>query len=53
MSDLRITGVSSKLNNELKAIAKNHDVTLSAFLKPKLIELRDSFPERMRKYDKD
>lgn len=53
MSDIRITGVSEKLNQELKAIAKNHDTTLSAFLKPKLIELRNSYPEKMRKYDND
>lgn len=51
--EIRIPGVSSQLKTELTNIAKNIGVPLASFLKPKLKEISDSFPENMKvkKYD--
>ncbi len=47
---IKIKSVSPSLKNELKSIAKNLDVDLSSFLKPKLREIANSYPMEMRKY---
>ncbi len=46
--ELRVRGVSDKIRNDLINIAKNHGTTLSDFLKPKLREIADSYPEKMK-----
>lgn len=45
--ELRLRGVKS-LKAELKVIAKNSGVSLSAYLKPKLREIINACPESMR-----
>lgn len=47
-SEIRLEGVPSKTKNELKNIAKNLGVTLNGFLKPKLKEIADSYPEELK-----
>lgn len=46
--ELRIQGVSTKTHNELKNIADNVGVNLSELLRPKLREIIESYPEKMR-----
>jgi hypothetical protein len=49
--ELRLTGVSEKTKQELYFIYRNSnvDINFNSFWKQKLGELKDSFPERMRK----
>lgn len=49
LPEIRIKGVSPDLHKDLIAIAKNESVSLSDLLKPKLREIRDTYPEYMRK----
>lgn len=53
-NEVRITGVNEKLKEELGYISKNlgHS-TFNSFLKVKLREIRDSYPENMRTKPKD
>lgn len=51
--EVRIRGVSPKLIEELNNIADNVGTTLSAILKPKLREIANGFPEKMREPLKD
>lgn len=46
---IKITHVSPKVHEEIKNIADNVGVSVSSFLKPKLREIADSYPEKMRK----
>lgn len=48
-NEVRIYGVSEELKNDLIAIAENTGITLTALLKPKLREIRDSYPSNLRK----
>ena len=50
---LAVYGVNSSVHEELKNISKNLGIDLSALIKPKLRELRDSYPEALRKFNKD
>lgn len=47
-NEIRITGVPEQIKSDLKNIAKNQGVNLGQLLKPKLREIRDSYPEHMR-----
>lgn len=47
--EVRVRGVSESLINDLNNISKNTGVSISDLLKPKLHEIRDSFPERLRR----
>jgi len=47
--EVRVRGVSLQLAEELNNIADNIGITLTAFLKPKLREIANSYPEKMRK----
>jgi hypothetical protein len=47
-NEIRITGVPEQIKEDLKNIAKNSGVDLGQLLKPKLREIRDSYPEYMR-----
>jgi len=47
-NEIRITSVPPKIKEDLKNIAKNEGISLAHLLKPKLREIRDSYPERMR-----
>jgi len=49
LPEIRITGVSPEVHRDLIAISKNEAVNLSDLLKPKLREIRDSYPDYMRK----
>ena len=46
--EIRVTGVSSKLNEELQNIAGNIGITKNSFLKMKLREISNSYPEKMK-----
>lgn len=46
--EIRVRGVSETLKQELLNIARNQGIKLSDFLKPKLREIRDSFPKELR-----
>ncbi len=46
---LKTTGVPVKLKDLLKTIAKNKEITLSAFVRPALRELCESQPEYLKK----
>lgn len=48
MADIKITNVPPDVAKELKNIADNEGVPFSSFLKPKLREIRDSYPKDMR-----
>jgi hypothetical protein len=48
LEELRITGVNPKLKDELNNIAANQGINLTSFLKPKLREIADSYPEKMK-----
>lgn len=52
-SEIRITNVPRRLYSDLSNIASNAGVNLSAFLKLKLRELADSFPQEVRSKKKD
>ena len=43
-----IKNVNPDLKRELENISGNQGIPLSSFLKPKLREIRDSFPPEMR-----
>lgn len=47
-NEIRIYGVSKQLKEDLQAIAKNTGVTLAGLLKPKIREIIDAYPERMK-----
>ncbi len=47
---IKIKSVSPSLKDELAAIAKNQDLDLSSFLKPKLREIANSYPMEVRKW---
>lgn len=46
--EIRITGVGKELHSDLNNIADHLGIPLVSMLKPKLREIRDSFPEEMR-----
>lgn len=46
--EFRITGVSEKMKREAFNIADNIGITTSAFLKQKIREIIDSYPEHMK-----
>lgn len=52
MNEIRITGVSESIKEDLSTIAKDMGVTLSGYLKPKLREIADDYytknPQRKR-----
>jgi len=48
MQSIEISNVSPEVKRDLTNIAKNEGVSLAQFLKPKLREIRDSYPEKMR-----
>jgi hypothetical protein len=48
VSEVRVRGVSKKTNQDLINIAKRAGVKLNDFLKMKLTEIRDSYPEEKR-----
>ena len=48
-NEIRITNVPLDVKNDLENIAGNIGVTLSAMLKPKLREIRDSYSDKMKK----
>ena len=50
---LAVYGVNPTVHSDLKNISKNLGIDLSALIKPKLRELRDSYPEPMRKLRED
>jgi hypothetical protein len=47
--ELRLRGVSKEVKEDLINIAKNSGLTLSALLKPRLRDIRDSYPENLRR----
>ncbi len=51
--ELRVMGVSPKTKIEINNIAKNFNMTTSSFLKQKLREIVDSYPERLRQAPTD
>lgn len=51
--ELRIQGVSATTHDQLKNIAKNSGVTISAFLRPKLKDILNSYPDRMKQPPSD
>jgi hypothetical protein len=53
LKEIRIENVSAEVVQDLKNVAKNYGTTLSALLKPKLREIRDSYPEKDRRISKD
>jgi|GEM_PF-1551016 len=48
-TEVRTRGVSPRVAMELHNICKNLGVSVSDFLKPKLREIVDSYPEHMKK----
>jgi len=48
-----VKNIRPEVKNELVAIAKNEGLTLSAFLKPHLRKIRDSYPLNMRAIQED
>lgn len=48
-NEIRITNVPSDIKNDLENIAGNMGISLSAMLKPKLREIRDSYSDKMKK----
>jgi len=46
--ELRITGVPANKAQEIKNIAANLGVKMSDFLKPKIAEIANSYPEHMK-----
>lgn len=50
---LFIPNMPDKLKEDLISISKNMGITLSQFLKMKLREIRDSYPEHMRTFRED
>jgi hypothetical protein len=48
-SEIRICNVAHDLHNDLQNIAKNSGITLQQFLKPKLRDIANSYPEAMKK----
>lgn len=51
--ELRINVGSPKTRRDLINIAKNFNVTLSEFLRPKLREIADSYPDRLKQAPTD
>lgn len=51
--EIRVRGVSPKLVTELNNIANNIGISLTQMLKPKLREISDSYPEKMKEPLKD
>ena len=47
-NEIRITGVPEQIKEDLKNIAFNTGVDLGQLLKPRLREIRDSYPEYLR-----
>lgn len=47
--EIRLTNVPQDLKSDLKNIAANTGMTLTQMLKPVLRQVRDSYPEDMRK----
>ena len=52
-NDFVITQLPDELRNDLKNIAANNGIPLSTMLKPHLRDIRDSYPEHLRKPKKD
>jgi hypothetical protein len=47
-SEIRLKGVSNQLKHDLTNISKNTGLTLSGFVKSKLREIAESYPDRMK-----
>ena len=45
---IKVRGVPGKLKNQLKTIAENKGITLSAFVRPALRKLVESQPEHLK-----
>ena len=45
---IKVKGVPEDIYNDLMNIAKNNGTPLSAILRPKLREIRDSYPPHLR-----
>jgi hypothetical protein len=48
LPEIRVKGVSVKTHNELQNIAENNGVSLSNFLRPKLTEIANGYPDHMK-----
>jgi predicted DNA-binding protein len=46
--ELRLRRISPTLKKDLKNIAKNTGITMASFIKSKLREIVDSYPEQMK-----
>lgn len=46
--ELRIRGVSNKLKQEIRNLARYHGITECQFLRQQLTKLADAFPEHMK-----
>lgn len=53
LPEIRVRGVSPQLHDDLINISRNEGRSLSDILKPKLREVADSYPERMKQPPKD
>ena len=51
--EIRIRYVSKKIITDLSNIADNIGVSVANFLKPKLREIADSYPDKMKEPKKD
>jgi hypothetical protein len=51
--EIRIRGVSKKTKEELMNIAKNFNMTLSNFMRPKLKEIADSYSDKHKQAPTD
>jgi hypothetical protein len=49
LKPLRIEGVHDDLHEELKNIASHCGVTISNFMRPKLRDISNSYPDHMKK----
>lgn len=47
-NEIRCRGISPILEEQLNNIAGNLGITLTQFLKPKLREIADSYPDKMK-----
>lgn len=47
-NEIRLRGVSEKLIEDLSNISKNLGITISQMLKPKIREIVESYPEKMK-----
>lgn len=46
--EMRIRGISSKTQREIKNVARYHGVSVSDFFKPLILKLMQDFPDHMK-----